>query len=397
LTELIKLINTASQLLMMDMYKSRRYDPDYWLEKISKLDPTAVDKIKNFFNEPENLLLSRSAKKNYVMSIYNLLRHTHKPLEEITPDDVKEYLNQRAGEGISNSTLFIEFTLIRKFLRYIGVELDFKLKLPKKEHYIVDPSNFLTDEEFERLLSVLSQPRDKALVMLLRETGIRIGEALSLNVGDVEITERYGKLHIRHSKTKERYVEFVKSIPYVRAWLSVHPDPKPDSPLFISLRGAEHTRLDYDGVASALRRALKRAGLKKRVHPHLFRHMVATELLSTERLPEEVVRVYMGWKHGSRMVSRYSHVSSEKANELVMKARYGIGEEKREEPKGYKECPRCGRMVPIDSKYCNYCGLVLDREELMRERELMRRVDELIELLRENPQLLDQLKKLVKK
>ncbi|RLD14938.1 MAG: hypothetical protein DRI22_02815, partial [Caldiserica bacterium] len=200
-----------------------------------------------------------------------------------------------------------------------------------------------------------------------------------------------------YSKTAERYVEFVKSIPYLKAWLSVHPDPKPDSPLFVTLRGRP-TRLTYNGFRMVLIRALKRAKLKKRVHAHLFRHQVATELLSTERLPEEAVRVYMGWKHGSRMVSRYSHVTSEKANELVMRARYGLKtSEEKEEPKGYKECPRCGRMVPIDSKYCNYCGLVLDREELMRERELMRRVDELIELLRENPQLLDQLKKLVKK
>jgi len=369
---------------------------EYWFGKIKKLDSNAEKLLKNFLDEPENKQFSELTKKNYAIALYNLLKYTHKKLEKISLDDVKKYFSIRMEEGTNTSTLRREYNQLRKFLRYIGIELDFKLRREKKEKFVVDPESFLTNEEFEKLLAAVRYPRDKALLMLLRETGIRIGEALALNVGDVEITERYGRLHIRKSKTAERYVEFVRSIPYVRSWLSVHPDPRPNSPLFVTLRG-ETKRLDYYGVRSVLRRALKRAGLKKRVYPHLFRHHVATELLSLERLPEEAVRIYLGWKHGSQMIERYSHVTSERANELVMKARYGIGEEKREEPKGYKECPRCGRMVPVDSKYCNYCGLVLDREELMRERELMRRVDELIELLRENPQLLDQLKKLVKK
>jgi len=374
----------------------RSYGVEHWIEKLEKLDPSAAELLKSFLNRPENLLLSEWTKKNYAVSLFNLLKHTGKKFEELTEDDINSYIKTRLESGVSFSTLNIELILLKKLLKYAGVEIDLKLRLPRKEKFVVDPSQFLTDEEFEKLLSALHYTRDKALLMLLRETGMRIGEALALNVGDVEFTERYGRLHIRYSKTRERYVEFVRSIPYLKAWLSVHPNPRPDSPLFVSLKG-ELKRLSYDAFRHSLKRALRKVGLKKRVHPHLFRHQVATELLSKEGLPEEATRIYLGWKHGSRMVSRYSHVSSEKANELVMKARYGIGEEKREETKGYKECPRCGRMVPIDSKYCNYCGLILDREELMREKELMRRVDELIELLRENPELLDQLKKLVKK
>ena len=374
--------------------------PEYWLGKIEKLkvDPEAVEKINAFFDEPENQNLSEQSKTTYAWAIYSLLKYTRKPLAKIGVEDVKKYLAKRSESGVSTATLSLEFIVIRRFLRYLGVKVDFKLRQERKEKFTVDPSQFLSNSEFEKLLSVLNHPRDKALVMLLRETGIRIGEALALDVRDVEFTERYGRLHIRSSKTAERYVEFVLSIPYVKTWLSVHPDPKPNSPLFVTLRGAEHSRLDYEGVRSVLRRALKRAGLKKRVHPHLFRHQVATELLSLERLPEEVVRVYMGWKHGSRMVSRYSHVTSERANELVMRARYGIktrGE--REEPKGFKECPRCGRMVELKYKYCPYCGLVLEREELIREKELMERTSELTELLREHPELLDLLKELVKK
>jgi len=142
---------------------------------------------------------------------------------------------------------------------------------------------------------------------------------------------------------------------------------------------------------------LKRAGLKKRVHAHLFRHQVATELLSVEALPEEAVRVYMGWKHGSRMVSWYSHATSEKANELVMKARYGIktGEEV-EEPRGCKECPRCERRVEVKFKYCLRCGLILDREEIFRMSDVKLRLARILDQLAEDPRLTELLRELVK-
>jgi len=371
--------------------------PEYWLGKIEelKVDPEAVEKINAFFDEPENQNLSEQSKTTYAWAIYSLLKYTRKPLAKIGVEDVKKYLKYRRKSGISPATTSLELVAIRRFLRYVGVKVDFKLRQERKEKFPVDPSQFLNNSEFEKLLSVLSHPRDKALIMLLRETGIRIGEALALDVRDVEFTERYGRLHIRKSKTAERYVEFVRAIPYVKAWLSVHPDPKPNNPLFVTLRG-EIRRLDYEGVRSVLRRALKKANLKKRVHPHLFRHQVATELLSLERLPEEAVRIYLGWKHGSRMVSRYSHVTSKKANELVMRARYGIKtREEKEEPRGYRECPRCGRMVEVKYKYCPHCGLVLERKIMIKEKELLERVDKLLDLLRENPQLVDQLRELV--
>ena len=127
------------------------------------------------------------------MALYNILKHLRRRLREITPDDLKKYFSMRR-EMISTSTLIREFAIIRKFFRYLRIELDFKLKLPRKEKFIIDTSSFLTNEEFEKLVTA---NRDKALLMLLRETGIRIGEALALNVGDVEITERSGTIYSR--------------------------------------------------------------------------------------------------------------------------------------------------------------------------------------------------------
>ena len=160
------------------------------------MDSDAAEVLEKSFNEPESLLLSEGAKRVYAMALYNILKHLRRRLREITPDDLKKYFSMRR-KMISTSTLIREFAIIRKFFRYLRIELDFKLKLPRKEKFIIDPSSFLTNEEFEKLLTASRHPRDKALLMLLRETRIRIGEALALNVGDVEITERSGTIYSR--------------------------------------------------------------------------------------------------------------------------------------------------------------------------------------------------------
>jgi len=365
---------------------------EYWLDKIAKKYPESIEKVREFLKRPEHLNWSEETKKRYCVAIWNFLDYVQKPIERIEEEDVVNYLNWLKEIGCKPKTLEIQFMCIRRFLRFCGIEINFKLKLPRKVEFPVDPSQFLSNEEFEKLLSVLTHPRDIALITLIRETGMRIGEALSLNVGDIEF-EEYGKVHIRHSKSAERYVEFVWAVNPLKAWLTVHPDPKPDNPLFVKLKRGKIERLTYDACRKMLERALKKAGLKKKVTFHIFRHQVATELLTTEGLTEEAIRRYLGWKPGSKMISRYSHVTSEKANELVLKTRYGIKTRKeREEPKGYRECPRCARMIEVKWKACPHCGFIFDRKIAIELGEAEGILTELLELLKD-PEIRDYLRK----
>jgi len=373
-----------------------------WLWRLKKIDIDAYNKLLDYFSEPENLGYSINTKIAYAQYLVHFLEFTKKRLREINEQDLKRYLAWLNELGRSQYSIVRRFRVLRKFLRYCGVQVNFRIRESKKRYFPVNPDNFLTDEELERLLKYLN-PRDKAVVMILRETGMRIAECLALNVGDIEPREKFWRIHIRYSKTAERYVEIIKAIPYLKAWLSIHPllqeknrNPK-EIPLFVSLK-KPYRRLKPHNFRCRLRVALRKAGINKRVHPHLFRHQVATELLTIEGLPEEAVRIYMGWTHGSNMIARYSHVSCEQANRLILKTRYGFRELEKEQVvmKPPRECPRCGRMVSGDAKYCPYCGFCLTREAIIEVKEQEKTLNQILEALLKDPNMMKALLKKLK-
>ena len=105
-----------------------------------------------------------------------------------------------------------------------------------------------------------TQARDTALFTLLYGCGLRIAEALSLNVRDAPRPGDDGPLHVVGKGSKERIVPV---LPVVReaiaAWLRLHPTPRPDAPLFLGARGNGWTRrsrsghCDCTGVRTACR------------------------------------------------------------------------------------------------------------------------------------------------
>jgi len=73
--------------------------------------------------------------------------------------------------------------------------------------------------------------------------------------------------------TGERWVLLPFSTLYLSEWLRYHPDPSPNNWLWVTLgKGKYGSRMDYDAIRMLLKKIAKRAGVKKRVNPHIFRH-----------------------------------------------------------------------------------------------------------------------------
>jgi site-specific recombinase XerD len=126
--------------------------------------------------------------------------------------------------------------------------------------------------------SDLVQARDTGLFTLLYGCGLRIAEALALNVGDIPPpTAREPVLRIRGKGRKERLVPLLPAVHEALAgWLAVHPAPAAGNPLFIGTKGK---RLN-PGVAQRNLRAFRRASaLPEHATPHALRHSFATHLL----------------------------------------------------------------------------------------------------------------------
>jgi integrase/recombinase XerC len=108
--------------------------------------------------------------------------------------------------------------------------------------------------------------------------GLRIAEALSLDVRDAPLPGGAGMLRVVGKGSKERIVPV---LPVVRdamaAWLARHPDPSAGSPLFLGVRGG---RLDPAVAQRTMRTYRQQTGLPDHATPHALRHSFATHLLA---------------------------------------------------------------------------------------------------------------------
>ncbi|QRF75149.1 Site-specific recombinase XerD [Thermoplasmatales archaeon] len=98
--------------------------------------------------------------------------------------------------------------------------------------------------------------------------------------------------------------------------------------------------MTYDDLHSTLKKTLRRAGIKRRIYPHLFRHTRATILAS--RATEAPLETQMDWMHVSRMTQTYLHLSGRDHNMAILKV-YGIEvkEDSSIDSERPLNCPRC--------------------------------------------------------
>ena len=123
-----------------------------------------------------------------------------------------------------------------------------------------------------------TQARDIALFTLLYGCGLRIAEALALDVRDAPKPDETGMLRVVGKGSKERIVPVLPAVrEAIAAWLRHHPDRQPGSPLFLGTRGK---RLDAAVAQRTLRNFRRLNGLPEHATPHALRHSFATHLLA---------------------------------------------------------------------------------------------------------------------
>ncbi|MEW6402627.1 MAG: tyrosine-type recombinase/integrase [Chloroflexota bacterium] len=132
---------------------------------------------------------------------------------------------------------------------------------------------------FEEAMNRLT--RDRAIVFLMLYAGPRVDEVFKLNVGDIELKEKSGTLHIRKGKG---FRERRTSIPLparkaLQRWLdlrgALNLGNGKDTPLFVRLRGKPGERLSVRAMQDMVAEAGRRVGIKEPVTPHILRHTCA--------------------------------------------------------------------------------------------------------------------------
>lgn len=187
-------------------------------------------------------------------------------------------------------------------------------KLPRAERPQVEP---MTDALLDRYLDAFRETWLGPLVRLLAGSGLRLGEALSLDQGDVEPDARF--VRIRRSKTTIRAVPISPDAAEAcKAALSACPVRGVREPLFWSPRprrnGRGRGRLDGGSVSHAVPEIATAAGLP-RITPHGFRHGAAT-LLVSRGAHMRLIAAQLGHANPALTARIYAHVVPESAREL---------------------------------------------------------------------------------
>jgi integrase/recombinase XerD len=218
-------------------------------------------------------------------------------------DDLRSFVDHLKARGLSSQRV-IQYMASLKFLYActLGrpVEVSW-MKYPKVKRRT---PTALSGSEVERLLSAIERPVFRALATVLYGAGLRVGEALVLEVSDV-LSDR-GLLHVRAGKGgHQRYAMLPpRLLAALREyWRAERPKP----PLLFP---SPHTGrpLHRQCLRVALRKAAVAAGIQKRVTPHILRHSFATHLLEvgTEL---RVIQQLLG--HVSlRSTAIYAHVTT---------------------------------------------------------------------------------------
>jgi site-specific recombinase XerD len=210
---------------------------------------------------------------------------------EVTPTDVRDYrASLVAVERRKPATVNRRLAALRKFFAWAkGQRLITELPTDAVKGVPQDPRapRSLERREVGKLLREAERrapPRDRAILLTLRHTGLRVGELCALRLGDIDISERKGTLVVRQGKgAKQRELPLNAD---VRAALSRYRRVRPqvdDDHLFLSqkTKGALSTQAVTDVVA----RYARLAGLEA-VTPHTLRHSFGKHLLDAgEALP----------------------------------------------------------------------------------------------------------------
>ena len=368
--------------------------------KSRKLTTEQKDVISNYYS---SLLDSRknSSILTILRSVYDFADYVKKPFAQVTKEDILNYMKfKRVEQEVMQSTLNAYLINIRAFFKWLYQTDEYPdvVKGIKPKRYVkaIKEEDLITKDDMESFLKALGNSRDRALLMLIWDSGARLRcEILTAKIKNL-IFDEYGARLSVEGKTGHRNIRLIESVPYLKKWIDdEHPSADdPEAPLFVNKKTDECLPLGYQSVLVMLRMIARKTKFRKPINPHNFRHSKVTQTVK-DGFVEAELRVMYGWSKDSDMPHRYTHISEKTVNDKILeKSGLLVKKDKAESDKKLKPkiCPRCREINPSNNKYCK-CGLLLDvRSEFRQEN----RVYDVLAKLIQDPEKAKKLADLVK-
>jgi integrase/recombinase XerD len=375
--------------------------PAKYLRNLSNMeqDPGLCQQNKNDIRDFSKIRLAKGSSHGRVSKIVYCLRFLgrwlKKPYRDATKNDLIALIGDlESMQGYSEYTRYDFKIVLKMFYKWLKgndeiAPPEIKWLIPKiRNEGSKLPEDLLTEEEVLKIAGKADHPRDKALILVLYESGCRIGELLTLKLKNIQF-DKYGAVLRVSGKTGDRRVRVISSASTLASWINIHPRADdPEAPVWFHRRinvrrKIEGEFLDHRSFLIALKKSSDKAGIKKRVYPHLFRHSRATSLAT--KLTEAQMKEHFGWVQGSDMASTYVHLSGRDVDNALLKLQGLVQDnDEKEDKMKVKVCQRCKEHNSPISKFCTKCGLPIDADFLSKIEGERQKSDNLMNKLMED-------------
>jgi integrase/recombinase XerD len=301
---------------------AKRKALDRLLDKLSHKDIVGLDAAREYLRHKYRQNCKANTLKNDFTTITLFLSYLtncgRRELNQISRADLEAFVEHEQDRGLKIASVSNRLGSLYAFLRYLidqdlaDAELlrrKIKLKVPDALPRAMDP------EDVKCLLAVLDDVRNRAMILLLLRTGMRIGELLNTKVLDVHLADKKILIYEGEKNRKGRAVCISEDACQALAdWLQKC-DPRKEY-LFYS-QGRQ--RMSYNNVRVIFKKYLKQAGLEHKDYSlHCLRHTYATELLNAG-MRIECLQQLLG--HSSiEMTQRYGRLSDKTREQEYFKA-----------------------------------------------------------------------------
>jgi integrase/recombinase XerD len=240
-------------------------------------------------------------------------------LEEVTRREVEAFLEHEQDRGNKITTIRTKLVSVQAFLRYLVEEeivspdifsRRIRLQMPERLPRAMDPDDLL------KLRSVVGDTRDRAMIMVLLRTGMRIGELLHTKMTDIHMKERRIEIYEGEKNRLGRVVYLSDdAVIALRKWLKVR-NPREEY-LFYTRMSTE--AMSYSTAWILFQRYLVKAGLSDKGYSlHTLRHTFATELLNAG-MRLECLQVLLGHR-SIEETRRYARLTDKTREEEYFRA-----------------------------------------------------------------------------
>ena len=336
-------------------------------------DDTAL--IRSYVKERTAQRSLSPGRQNKLINILGSWRRFIPEFRTLTMDQVYGGLNQLSTGNakdkqldLSKNYIYDHVTILKPFLIWLIDEGHNTNLIEKKVLQIKRPqavvmtksvSDLLTEPEIRQILTACKTSRDRALISVMYEGGLRIGEIGELLWDEVSFDEHGMVINSDFKTGKPRFIRCVFSTPYMKEWQR---ESKGIGKTFVFTTNRNEPPT-YEMLYRQIRRLAKRTGIEKHVHPHIFRHSRITHLLQ-QGMNESAVKMMMWGSINTDMFQAYAHLTGADVDKAVLEL-HGITQKKvkdRDHSLDARECPRCHAIAAPTQKFCGVCAAPLTDE-----------------------------------